>query len=326
MTVSVQPEPVPADGPIFVVLAGLLGVGADRRSFADLGPAGRSAGGTVLPPRVSCAPAGPRRSTARTKELPVIMVTARTDEVDFVVGTFSKSVGTVGGFCVSNHPKFDIMRLVCRPYVFTASLPPSVVATAATSIRKLMHAGNKRAHLWENSRTLHAGLQARHGVQQRQRSDLAAREHEVAQADLHIHLGVDEALVYALVTPAQQNGAAADGPLRHRAMVQALANGRKQHQRHPCRDRLGTIGTDGGQAACQRLGHHHHAGATAKGAVVHAAVVALGMVARVPQAYIDLARSERAARHAAGHERSEQLGKQGDDVEAHKRDCGGPSQ
>ncbi|MBV9842969.1 MAG: aminotransferase class I/II-fold pyridoxal phosphate-dependent enzyme [Sphingomonadaceae bacterium] len=80
------------------------------------------------------------------------------DQVDFVVGTFSKSVGTVGGFCVSNHPKFEVLRLVCRPYVFTASLPPSVVATAATSIRKLMHAGAKRAHLWENSRRLHQGL------------------------------------------------------------------------------------------------------------------------------------------------------------------------
>ena len=80
------------------------------------------------------------------------------DQVDFVVGTFSKSVGTVGGFIVSNHPKFEMLRLVCRPYVFTASLPPSVVATAATSIRKLMHAGEKRAHLWKNSKRLHAGL------------------------------------------------------------------------------------------------------------------------------------------------------------------------
>jgi glycine C-acetyltransferase/8-amino-7-oxononanoate synthase len=83
------------------------------------------------------------------------------DDVDFVIGTFSKSVGTVGGFCVSNHPKFEILRLVCRPYVFTASLPPSVVHTAATSIRKLMHAADKRAHLWENSRTLHKGLRDR---------------------------------------------------------------------------------------------------------------------------------------------------------------------
>ena len=83
------------------------------------------------------------------------------DDVDFVIGTFSKSVGTVGGFCVSNHPKFEIMRLVCRPYVFTAALPPSVVASSATSIRKLMYGGNKRAHLWENSKTLHAGLKSK---------------------------------------------------------------------------------------------------------------------------------------------------------------------
>ena len=79
-------------------------------------------------------------------------------DVDFVVGTFSKSVGTVGGFCVSNHPEFEVLRFVCRPYIFTASLPPSVVATAAASIRKLRHAHNKRQHLWENVRTLHAGL------------------------------------------------------------------------------------------------------------------------------------------------------------------------
>ncbi|NBB24103.1 aminotransferase class I/II-fold pyridoxal phosphate-dependent enzyme [Porphyrobacter sp. SLTP] len=82
------------------------------------------------------------------------------DDVDFIIGTFSKSVGTVGGFCVSNHPKFEVLRLVCRPYVFTAALPPSVMASSATSIRKLMHGGNKRAHLWENSRTLHGGLRA----------------------------------------------------------------------------------------------------------------------------------------------------------------------
>ncbi len=109
------------------------------------------------------------------------------DDVDFVIGTFSKSVGTVGGFCVSNHPKFEIMRLVCRPYVFTASLPPSVVATAATSIRKLMHAGNKRAHLWENSRILHQGLR-----------------------DLGFQLGTPEAqsAIIAVIMPDLERGAA----------------------------------------------------------------------------------------------------------------------
>ncbi|MEO0499448.1 MAG: aminotransferase class I/II-fold pyridoxal phosphate-dependent enzyme [Pseudomonadota bacterium] len=81
-------------------------------------------------------------------------------DVDFVVGTFSKSVGTVGGFIVSNHPKFDVLRFVSRPYVYTASLPPAVVACSAASIRKLMHARDKRAHLWAASRRMHSGLRA----------------------------------------------------------------------------------------------------------------------------------------------------------------------
>ena len=81
-------------------------------------------------------------------------------DVDFVIGTFSKSVGTVGGFCISNHPKFEALRFSCRPYIFTASLPPSVVATAATSVRKLARATEKRAQLWRNARQLHAGLKS----------------------------------------------------------------------------------------------------------------------------------------------------------------------
>lgn len=124
------------------------------------------------------------------------------DQVDFVIGTFSKSVGTVGGFCVSNHPKFEIMRLVCRPYVFTASLPPSVVATAATSIRKLMHGGNKRAHLWENSRTLHKGLK-----------------------DLGFQLGTDEpqSAIISVIMPDLERGAAMWEALLHEGLYVNLA-------------------------------------------------------------------------------------------------------
>lgn len=108
------------------------------------------------------------------------------DQVDFIIGTFSKSVGTVGGFCVSNHPKFEVLRLVCRPYVFTAALPPAVMASSATSIRKLMHGGNKRAHLWENSRTLHQGLR-----------------------DLGFQLGTDEpqSAIIAVIMPDLEKGA-----------------------------------------------------------------------------------------------------------------------
>lgn len=124
------------------------------------------------------------------------------DDVDFVIGTFSKSVGTVGGFCVSNHPKFEILRLVCRPYVFTASLPPSVVATAATSIRKLMHGSNKRAHLWENSRKLHGNLKG-----------------------LGFKLGTDEpqSAIIAVIMPDLERGAAMWEALLHEGLYVNLA-------------------------------------------------------------------------------------------------------
>ncbi len=79
-------------------------------------------------------------------------------DVDFIVGTFSKSVGTVGGFAVSSHPKFDVLRLMCRPYVFTASLPPSVVATATIALGKIRTQHNMRAQLWAATEQMHAGL------------------------------------------------------------------------------------------------------------------------------------------------------------------------
>ncbi len=145
---------LPPDAGKLVVLEGVYSMLGDTAPLKEMVAIAKAAGAMVLVDEAhSMGFIGPNgRGVAEDQGV--------IDEVDFVIGTFSKSVGTVGGFCVSNHPKFEIMRLVCRPYVFTASLPPSVVATAATSIRKLMHGSDKRAHLWENSKRLHGGLKA----------------------------------------------------------------------------------------------------------------------------------------------------------------------
>lgn len=80
------------------------------------------------------------------------------DQVDFVVGTFSKSVGTVGGFCVSNQGGLGLLRYTSRPYVFSASLPPPVVAAAIASLDLIEHGDQLRARLWRNAGWLHAAL------------------------------------------------------------------------------------------------------------------------------------------------------------------------
>ena len=143
---------IPEGAGILVVLEGVYSMLGDTAPLKEMVAVSKAAGAMVLVDEAHSM--GFIGANGRG----VAEAQAVIDDVDFIIGTFSKSVGTVGGFCVSNHPKFEILRLVCRPYVFTASLPPSVVATAATSIRKLMHGSNKRAHLIENSKRLHAGL------------------------------------------------------------------------------------------------------------------------------------------------------------------------
>ena len=80
------------------------------------------------------------------------------EDVDFIVGTFSKSLGAIGGYCVSNHPELDLVRYVCRSYVFTASPSPSTIASVREALRRLEDGQNLRDRLWVNAEHLYNGL------------------------------------------------------------------------------------------------------------------------------------------------------------------------
>lgn len=80
------------------------------------------------------------------------------DEVDFIVGTFSKSLGATGGYCASRHDVLALFRFASRPYIFTASPCPSVIATTRVALRHIRQRPELKARLWENARRLHGGL------------------------------------------------------------------------------------------------------------------------------------------------------------------------
>jgi len=80
------------------------------------------------------------------------------EDTDFIVGTFSKSLGAVGGFIASSHPKFHILRYASRPYMFTASASPSNVASVRAALRKLRGQPELKDQVWQNARQLYAGL------------------------------------------------------------------------------------------------------------------------------------------------------------------------
>lgn len=79
-------------------------------------------------------------------------------DVDFIVGTFSKSLGAIGGYCVSNHPELDLVRYVSRSYVFTASPSPSTIASVRAALRVIQAKPHLRTRLWENAELLYQGL------------------------------------------------------------------------------------------------------------------------------------------------------------------------
>lgn len=82
------------------------------------------------------------------------------DDVDFIVGTFSKSLGTIGGFCASNHPELELVRYASRPYIFTASPSPAVIASTRAALKVLRSRPELRLRLWENARLLYERLGA----------------------------------------------------------------------------------------------------------------------------------------------------------------------
>jgi len=80
------------------------------------------------------------------------------NEVDFIVGTFSKSLGAIGGFAVSDLPDFDLLRIACRPYMFTASLPPAVVGSVTAALSRISTDQSLGARVRFNSIRLYRAL------------------------------------------------------------------------------------------------------------------------------------------------------------------------
>ena len=80
-------------------------------------------------------------------------------ETDFIAGTFSKSLASTGGYCVSNHPQLDLIRYASRPYIFTASPCPSVIASTRAALKRVENGADLRARLWRHARRLYRHLQ-----------------------------------------------------------------------------------------------------------------------------------------------------------------------
>jgi 8-amino-7-oxononanoate synthase len=72
-------------------------------------------------------------------------------EVDLVMGTFSKSLATVGGFVAGDAPVIDFIKHHARSGIFSAAAPPASVAAASKALDIVEREPERRKQLWENT-------------------------------------------------------------------------------------------------------------------------------------------------------------------------------
>jgi 8-amino-7-oxononanoate synthase len=80
------------------------------------------------------------------------------EDVDFFVGTFSKSLGATGGFCVSRHEALEAIRFSVRSYIFTASASPPVIESTRRALAIMRTEPRLQERLWENANRLYQAL------------------------------------------------------------------------------------------------------------------------------------------------------------------------
>lgn len=83
------------------------------------------------------------------------------DDVDIIMGTFSKSLASIGGFMAASERVVDYVRHASRPYIFCASIPPASAATAREALRILREQPELPARLHALSMYMRRGLKSR---------------------------------------------------------------------------------------------------------------------------------------------------------------------
>ena len=81
-----------------------------------------------------------------------------TEEVDLIVGTFSKSLASIGGFAAGAENIIHYLKHHSRPLIFTAALPPSNTAGVLAALHVMQREPERRDALWANTRRLQDGL------------------------------------------------------------------------------------------------------------------------------------------------------------------------
>ena len=83
-----------------------------------------------------------------------------TDHIDFIMGTFSKSLASIGGFVASDAQTIEYLRHRSRSFIFSASMPPASTAAVLAALKIIKREPERMAQLWKNTEQMREGLKS----------------------------------------------------------------------------------------------------------------------------------------------------------------------
>ena len=79
-------------------------------------------------------------------------------QIEVQMGTLGKALGVMGAFVAGERVLIDYLINRCRPFMYTTSPPPPLVAMSKAALKVMREEGWRRERLWENTRRLREGL------------------------------------------------------------------------------------------------------------------------------------------------------------------------
>jgi 8-amino-7-oxononanoate synthase len=80
------------------------------------------------------------------------------DQVDVIMGTYSKSLAAIGGFIVASREVANYVKYLARSLIFSASLAPALVAAVSAALDVIQEEPERRERLWYNTRKMLKGF------------------------------------------------------------------------------------------------------------------------------------------------------------------------
>jgi 7-keto-8-aminopelargonate synthetase-like enzyme len=135
-----------------IVVDGIFSMGGDIAPLPDIVKLAKRYGARVMVDDAhSIGVLGEGKGTAEHFKI--------TDQVDLIMGTFSKSLASLGGFVAGERQTVDYIKHFARSLIFSASISPANVAAALAALEVIRTEPERRERLWAISKRVHRALQ-----------------------------------------------------------------------------------------------------------------------------------------------------------------------